>query len=137
MRGKRKSPEGITVRHSRSCGTRHGGSCNCKPSYQAGIFSKTDGKKIRKTFPTLAEAKGWRADASTAVRRGTMRAAGGTTVREAAEAWLAGAGDGSVRNRSGDVYKPSMLRGYEQALRTRLLGPLGALKLSEVTRGDV
>jgi hypothetical protein len=31
--------------------------------------------------------------------------------------WLGAAGGGRVRNRSGDPYKPSALRGYEQALR--------------------
>jgi hypothetical protein len=40
-------------------------------------------------------------------------------------AWLAGAADGSIRDRSGDVYKPSFVRGYEQALRLRVLPVLG------------
>src|SRR5205085_8659145 len=54
--------------------------------------------------------------------------------RQAAEAWLAGARDGSVRNRSGDVYKPSAIRGYDAALRNRILPGLGALKLNDVSR---
>jgi integrase len=58
-------------------------------------------------------------------------------LREAAQAWLAGAADGSIRTRSGDRYKPSALRGYEQALRTRILPELGPAKLSEVGRADV
>lgn len=44
-----------------------------------------------------------------------------TTLREFTEAWLAGAEDGSIRNRSGDRYKPSTLRGYEQAMREYVL----------------
>src|SRR6266540_1457561 len=66
-----------------------------------------------------------------------MRSPSATTLREAANAWLVGAKDGSVRTRSGDVYKPSALRGYEAALRDRILPALGAVKLSEIQRRDV
>jgi hypothetical protein len=62
-----------------------------------------------------------------------MRAAPSTTVREAAAAWLAGARDGSIRNRSGDVYKPSAIRGYDAALKKRILPDLGGAKLSSPT----
>ena len=50
------------------------------------------------------------------------------------DAWLAGAKDGSVRTRSGDRYKPSVLRSHETSMRLRVLDELGALKLSDVTR---
>ena len=63
-----------------------------------------------------------------------MRAPTQTTLRETWELWEAGAKDGTVRTRSGDEYKPSALRGYEQAMRLRILPDVGALKLSEVTR---
>jgi integrase len=116
---------GIRTRHSRRCRSGNGGRCNCKPSYEAWVFSSRDGTKIRKTFPSLAEAKGWRADAEGAVRKRTLRAPTSTTVAEAAHAWLKGAREGTVRNRSGDRYKPSVLRGYERALRLRILPALG------------
>ena len=48
---------------------------------------------------------------------------------------LAAAAQGT--NRSGDPYKPSVLRGYEQALRLRILPELGALKLSAIRRADL
>jgi integrase len=48
-----------------------------------------------------------------------------------------GARDGSIRTRSGDAYKPSTLRGYEEALRVRILDELGAKKLGDVRRADV
>jgi len=60
-----------------------------------------------------------------------------TTLREFAETWLAGAFDGSIRNRSGDRYKPSTLRGYEQALRAYVLPEIGAAKLQELRRQDI
>ena len=44
---------------------------------------------------------------------------------------------GSVRTRSGDVYKPSVIRGYATSLRLRLLPALGARKLGDISRRDV
>jgi len=64
---------GIRTRHARSCRSRDGGRCNCSPSYEAWVYSKRDDKKIRKTFKSLAEAKGWRADAEAGVRARTLR----------------------------------------------------------------
>src|SRR5213593_3536870 len=48
------------------------------------------GRRIKKSFGTLAEAKAWRAEAQTAIRRGTMRAPSQLTLREVAKTWLAG-----------------------------------------------
>ncbi len=59
------------------------------------------------------------------------------TLRDVAETWLDGARAGSVRNRSGDRYKPSVIRGYETSLRLRVLPELGNRKLSEIRRRDV
>jgi integrase len=60
-----------------------------------------------------------------------------TTLREAAETWLEGVKAGTIRNRSGHTYKPSAIRGYEAALRNRVLPDLGAMKLSEIRRVDI
>jgi integrase len=59
------------------------------------------------------------------------------TVREAGEALIEGMRSGAVRNRKGDVYKPSAIRGYEAALRDRIYPILGPVRLSEVQRRDV
>jgi integrase len=96
-----------------------------------------DGKKLRKTFRNLAEAKGWRNDAASAVRGGTLRSPSRVTLREGAETWLNGAEDGTVRNRSGDPYKPSTLRSYRASLEQRVLPELGAVRLSALTRVEV
>jgi integrase len=101
--------EGVTVRHRQRCASREGGSFNCRPAYLAAVWSVRDGRRIWKTFPTLVAAKAWRADAQGAVRRGAMRAPTQASLREPAEAWLAGARVGSTR--SGDRYKPSALAG--------------------------
>jgi integrase len=131
--------EGITARHSRGCASRTGGSCNCDPSWQAAAWSPRDRKRIFKTFPTLAAAKAWRADAQVAIKEGRRKAATPTTVRQAWAAWIAGAEDGSISTRSGDPYKPSALRGYRAAMREGgpVMRALGAAKLSAVRRQDV
>jgi len=136
MRSQRSS-QGIRVRHSRNCISTSSDRCNCRPSYEACVYSARDGRKIRRTFPTLAAAKAWRADASSALRKRTLRAPSQATLREAADVWLAGALEGSIRTRSGDAYKPSALRGYEQALRNHILPDLGAAKFGEIARVDV
>ncbi len=128
---------GIRTRHGASCASRNGKRCNCSPSYEAWVYSKRDDEKIRKTFKNLAEAKGWRADAEAGVRKATLRPAGSTTLTQAAEEWLKGVRDGTVRNRSGGRYKPSAIRGYERSLRLRVLPELGNLRLSDVRRRDV
>jgi integrase len=158
-----KPTPGITVRHERSCpvSTRpvkgesesseerkarlekaRTARCTCTPTYQAVVWDRRHvdpdtgkkGKLIRRSFSTISAAKTWRQDSLPELRKGTMRAATQTTLRQAWETWYAGARDGTVRTRSGDTYKPSALRGYEQAMRLRILDDLGALRLSEVTR---
>jgi integrase len=132
-----RSTAGIRVRHGKLCPNRDGGACRCKPTYQADVWSSREGKRVFKTFATLAEAKAWRADAQVALRRGTMRVGSAATLREAAEAWLEGVRSGTIRNRSGHTYKPSVIRGYETALSTRVLPELGGARLSEIRRVDV
>src|SRR5829696_2262849 len=105
---------GIDTRHSRTCRARTGGRCNCTPTYRARIHR--DGRRITRTFPTLAAAKGWREDAAVALRERSYRdPALSPTLLEAADEWLAGGWDGRIRTRSGNVYKPSALRSYERA----------------------
>ena len=128
---------GIVKRHSRRCAFRGGGRCNCRPSWEAWVYSRRESRKIRKSFPTEAAAKAWRADSTTAVRKGTMKAPTAIKVREAAAEWLAGAGEGLIRPRSGDAYKPSAIRAYEAALRLRVLPAVGHMRLSEVARVDL
>lgn len=129
--------EGIRKRHSESCPGRHGGRCKCRAGWEASVYSRRDGKKIRKRFPREAEARSWRAEAKRALDHGTLRAPTKTTLREAAEKWLAGAELGEVTNRSGRPYKPSTLRGYRRDLAEKLLPELGARKLSAVTTADL
>ncbi len=101
---------GIRQRHGRRCA---GGRCACP--WEAFVYSKRDGKKIRKAFPTKAAA--WvgatmRRVARAANVRWSRQSA--VTIVQAAEAWLQGARAGLIRTRSGDEYKPSAIRAYER-----------------------
>ncbi len=133
---KQTAATGITIRHQSRCPLRES-ACSCHPAFQAQVWSPKDRKVIRKTFRTLSAAKAWRQDASVAVRKRTLRAPSATTLRGAWEAWLSAAQQGLIRNRSGDTYKPSTLRGYEQVMKARVLGELGGQKLSAVTHLDL
>jgi integrase len=132
--------EGIRERHSRACGSVGGGPCTCTPSLEASVYSRRDHRKIRRTFAgkgAASAARRWRNDARADVQKGRMRAPTPMTVREASGQWLRLAKTGIVRNRSGDAYKPSVLRGYEELLNLRLLSEVGAVRLSDLARADL
>jgi integrase len=133
----KRSPTGIRCRHSRSCHDPTAERCGCTKAWQAWVWSKRDHRKLTRTFTTLADAKAWRADAQTAVRKRTLRPATKITLAEAASSWVAGAKAGLVRTRGGDVYKPATLRAYEAALAKGVLDELGSVKLSEISRLDL
>lgn len=128
---------GITVRHQHRCATRQDGECDCKPRYQAEAYDKRARRRIRRTFQTITAAKQWRTDARAALRRGLLTADTGPTLQEAVDDWVQGAKAGHVKNRSGDPYKPSAVRGYEKDLRLRVLPTLGHLRLREIRHPDL
>jgi len=129
--------EGIRKRHSKGCSAREGGRCNCNAGYEAWVFSKRDGKKIRRTFAREAEAKTWRADALGALVRGGLRARKPITLEQAWKAWHDGAQRGAVTNRSGDPYKRSALRSYESGMRLRVLPRFADVRLADLQRPDL
>ncbi len=133
----RGTPTGIRVRHRQTCRAGLRGRCTCSPSYEAAVFSARDAKKIRKSFSSLAAAKAWRDETATALRKGALRASKGATLRDAADAWLDAAEEGTIRSRSGLPFKPSTLRVYQQALRQHVLPDLGGRRLGEIRLVDV
>jgi integrase len=131
-----RSPTGITPRHSRSCRSHDEGNCNCEPTYTAWVWSRRDSKKLYRTFPTQAAAKQWRVDASSSVRRGTVRATPAVTLRDAWTAWVAAADRGQLLSRYRRPYKSSALRGYKADMERYVLPDLGACRLGDVTADD-
>ena len=129
--------QGIRQRHTRSCPSRDGGRCACGAGYEASVWVRRDGKKLRKTFRTYEEAVRWRTSMVKLSHEGALRTPSELALRDAATAWLRLAEPGAIRTRSGDRYKPSAIRGYEQALRLRVLPALGAHRLSDIDRADL
>jgi Phage integrase, N-terminal SAM-like domain len=128
---------GITKRHSKGCPAKTGGRCRCDAGYEASVYSKREGKKIRKTFARESEAKSRRAGALGAVARGGLRSSKPTTIRQAWDAWHEGAKSGVITNKSGDHYKPSTLRSYERAMRLRVLPKFGDVRQTDLERCDL
>jgi integrase len=95
------------------------------------------GAKKRKTFASVSEARAWRARGVVAAADGLLLPPTSVTLREIAEELIDGMERGSVRTRSGSVYKPSVVRSYASSLRLRLLPALGARKLADISRRDV
>jgi integrase len=108
-----------------------------KTTYRATVYDRVAGRKISRTFDTISAAKSWRQDAYAALRAGDLSAERGPTLREAAEQWLAGARGGHVRTRSGDRYKPSAIRSYEDNLERRVYPDLGNARLGELRHADL
>ncbi len=129
--------EGIEVRHSRSCGSRDGRRCNCTPGYRVAAYDAISKRKVSKTFKTLAEARRWRASAQTQSAKGVRLAGTSQTLVDTADAFVDGMGNGAIRTKAGERYKPSVVREYERSLRLHILPMLGGAKLSRIQRRDV
>lgn len=130
--------DGIDTRHQRTCRSLDGGACNCTPTFQAHVWDNRNGKRIRKSFKRKAEAKTWRQDAVVALRKGTLAEARPRLTLEAAcERWLNDARSGVITTRSGDPYKPSAIRSYEQSLKLRVYPTLGSVQFYAVRRVDL
>ena len=101
----RKIP-GIEIRHEQGCPARVGKRCAARrPIAPRRTARLSRGGSTRPSATSARRRRG----AQTAVRHGALIAGAAPTLREAAAAWLAGARNGSVRNRSGDEYKPSVI----------------------------
>jgi hypothetical protein len=111
-----KTPEGIFARHSSRCSAHGGGRCSCASRFQASAWSARD----RKPVPAYACHERRGEDLAGARCRSRFRTVPPARPRTSpsprpAEAWLIAARAGVIRTRSGDPYRPSALRSYEQA----------------------
>ena len=78
-----------------------------------------------------------RIDSLAARRRGEFRAPGCQSIREAGKTLIEGMESGSVRTRSGELYKPSAIRSYETCLRVHIYPDLGGAAVGDIRRRDV
>jgi integrase len=131
-------PEGIVARHRTDCHEKGPDwSCGCPARYQAQVWSQRDRRRLSKTSAKLATVKRWRTDALKAIGDGTHTLGPDQTVRAAGDALVAGMKAGTVRNRSGRVYKPSVIRDFDRLLLQVVYPAVGPYPLGELRRGQV
>ena len=129
--------EGIEVRHTRSCASRAGRRCNCEAGYRVAAYDALSKRKVSKTFRTLAEARRWRSSTQLQAAQGVRLAGTSQTLNEAAAAFIGGIEAGRIRSRTGERYRPAVVREYERALRLHVLPTLGGAQLLRIRRRDV
>ncbi len=129
--------EGIRKRHSKRCPAKSGGRCRCNAGWEASVYLAREGRKVRRTFPRKSEAKAWRTDAHAERSADDRREPSQLTLEQAAWLWLEAARNGSVRDRSGQTYKPGTLREYARVLELRVLPEFGGLRFSELPRSEI
>jgi integrase len=132
-----KPQPGIVERHARACVSRDGRRCNCTPTFEAWVWSAKDQRKLRRSFPTPAAARGWRRDALSSVANGKMRAPTAATIADEAETWIGRAERGEVLARGGRPFKPSVLRTYRSDLERYIVPALGIIRVSQLRRREV
>jgi integrase len=132
---------GIEARHARTCASHPrngGGSCNCKPTFQAQVYDKHKRRPIKRTFATKTAAKRWRQDALVAMRAGDLSADRGPLLNDALDRWLDALQQGVEQTRSGDPFKPGTIRDYERCIRSYgVRDALGHHRVREVRTADV
>jgi hypothetical protein len=77
------------------------------------------------------------AGAQTQAAKGVRLAGTSQTLLEAAEAFVDGIASGAIRTKTGERYKPSVVREYERSLRLHVFPTLGGGRLSRIQRRDV
>jgi integrase len=138
---------GLETRHRKGCAAneRNGADkpkrCSCqKPSFRSAVYDRRTRRTVKSPWGSKSDAVGWRAQALRELRehgRVTVKEPTyGLTVAESARSFLAGARDGTIRDKKGRPYKPSTVRGYERGL-ARVTDALGDKRLADLTRLDV
>lgn len=106
--------------------------------YRGTAHDKSVGKYARGPWTgSLAEARSWRVDAQARLQAGTLSAAAGPTVAEAAEEFIADMKSDTFRQKGGHVYKPSTIRGYERDLNNYVIPELGSKRIGRLQRPEL
>lgn len=134
---RKRIEQGIRVRHERGCRAHEGGRCGCTPSYQARAWSAAEGREVTRTFRDRAEARRWRARAIAGQADVIAGASRAPVLDVLAEDVWEKMESGALRNRSGDVYKPSVTRSYRKSYDLYVSPMIGRRRVTSITRRDV
>jgi integrase len=137
MTRRERQEQGIAVRHQRGCKTEDGGRCNCQPSFQARVWSAAAEREVRRSFHSLSDARAWRARAISGHADKIVGAAHAPVLDVLAEQVWADVERGALLNRSGDQFKPSVLRSYRSSYEANVQPLIGGRKISTLTRRDI
>jgi len=106
-------------------------------SYRASVWSNREGKRLRKTFSTMAAGRAWRQEATVAVNSGKLKASKAPTVAEAVTRWLEGAEAGTIRTRARKQFKPSTILQVRYHYRNHIADRWGTKRLDRVDLLDL
>lgn len=137
MTRRERIEQGITVRHQKGCATDDGARCSCSPSYQAEAWSAGAQRKVRRSFSRKADAKAWRARMMSGHADKVAGSTRSPVLDVLAEQVFDQADDGVLLNRSGDPYKPSVVRSYRSSYEQNVKPLIGTRRISSITRRDV
>jgi integrase len=106
--------------------------------YRGTVSDKIASRHLRGPWTgSLAEARSWRIDAQARLQAGTLSAATGPTVAEAAEEFITDMKSDTFRQKGGHVYKPSTIRGYQRDLTKHALPELGSKRINRLQRPEL
>jgi integrase len=94
-------------------------------------------RRKRKQFRTLAEARVWRQEMQTAIRKGEVRVTVAPTLREACADLVDGMRSGAIPARGGQPYRAAVVRKYESTLRVYVLDDLGGRRVNDISHVDL
>ncbi len=99
---------------------------------------KSAGKRLKGPWTaSLAAARSWRIDALARIEAGTLSAAAGPTVEEAAAVFIESIESGAFRQRNGRSYKPSVVREYQRVLDKQVVPEFRRKQLARLQRPEL
>lgn len=106
--------------------------------YRGTARDKSAGRHLKGPWTaSLAAARSWRIDALARIETGTLSAAAGPTVEEAAAIFVESIESGAFRQRNGHRYKPSVVRGYRAELSKKVVREFGPKRLARLQRPEL
>jgi integrase len=126
---------GITVRHQTHCP--EDGPCRCKARYRAEVYDPSTKRPRKSPWMALADARGWHTRTKRALLNSGTAPRSSLTVEQTASTWLHRITAGTIPNRSGLPYKPSVARSYETSLRLHIYPLIGGKNVATLKRVEV
>ena len=109
-----------------------------RSQFRGTVYDRITRRRLRGPWTaSLASARAWRVDAQARLASGELSGDRGPRLSTAIEQFLDGIENGSIHNRSGRPFKPSVVRDYKRDLATRLSPRIGATHMRELALTDV